>query len=213
MKSSKKIVTVFILLTLILTFISCANDTDSKTLLFSPVAVKDPADKMEDTALIEMFETKLYENAKTVIRWYIYGSGFDSDLDLDMDSTFNNGNSANYVEVKDIKDMATLKAHYEAVFSSRILDKYIYPIFEGDTPTFVEHNGKLYFNTGVAGGFIDAPDFTLAKVINKSTDTFEIEMPMDDPDIGVAVFTYKAIQQNGNWVLDRYFYYTASFND
>ena len=174
-------------------------------LAISPARVNELADKMEDAAIIDMFETKLYNNAKTVMCWYMGG---DLGLDLNKNSTFCGDDGGKYVEVKNIKDTAVLKANYEAVFSRRLLDNSLYPVLF-EVPVFVEHNGKLYFNTGLGGGMTDEPDFTRARVINKNADTFEIEMPMANG----TIFTYKVVQQNGNWVLDSFFYFDANDNN
>jgi hypothetical protein len=167
-------------------------------LAISPALVNDPADKMEDSALIDMFETTLYNNAITLISMYVGGFG----LDLDWDSFDNSNERGKYIEVGNIKNIASLKANYEAVFSRGLLDKYIYPVlFEREVPLFVEYDGKLHYNADTGGGMSAAPDFTRASVTNKSADTFEIEMPMAND----AIFTYKVVQQNGNWVLDSFY--------
>ena len=211
MKSIKKIFVAIILLMAMLTFSACSDDAlpDEN----NPVDTGDnnsdnPGDNgstddnnddlMEDSALIEIFETKLYNNAIDLIARYVGGYG----LDLDLDSHDINDERGKYAEVKNIKDIAELKATYEAVFSRGLLDKYVYPgFFEREPPLFAEYDGKLYYDTDAAGGMSSEPDFTRAKVINKSADTFEIEMPMANGDI----FTYKIVQQNGNWVLDSFY--------
>ena len=195
MKSAKKIITVLILLMAVLTFISCeSNKTES-------------AVEMSDTELISMLETKLYKNANDFYGGWICSS---SGLELDENSFLDTDNSVNtYVEVKSIKDMAELKAKCEEIFSIRLLESKIYPwLIKGEYPLFVEYSGKLYYNMNTGAGAGYAPDFSRAKVTSKSTDSFEIEAPMitvDDEEGNI--FVYKAVWQNGNWVLDSFYYF------
>jgi len=215
----KKIICFLIAFILLITLVACSdntpteNDTPTDTgdnSSTNPVDNNPPDngkdDLMEDSALIDIFETKLYHNAINLISQYVGGIG----LDLDMDSYDINDERNRYAEVRNIKDIAELKANYEAIFSRGLLDKYVYPgFFEGESPLFVEYDGKLHYRADAAGGMRSEPDFARAKVINKSADVFEIEMPMANGEI----FTYKVVQQNGNWVLDSFFYFDANDNN
>ena len=103
-----------------------------------------------------------------------------------------------------------MKANFEVVFSLKLLESVIYPRTI-EQLIFIEEDGKLYY-TGSGGGGGYAPDFTRAKVTSKSADVFEIEVPMVTPaDDEGKIFAYKAVQQNGNWVLDNYYYVSDSF--
>ena len=172
-----------------------------------PVRVNEPANKMSDTELISMLETKLYKNANDFYGGWICSS---SGLDLDESITYDTGDSAmQYVLVKDIKNITELKAKCEGIFSINLLGKSVYPwLIEGDYPLFIENDGKLYYNKSTGAGAGYAPDFTRAKVTNKSADSFEIEVPMTtvDDEEG-SIFVYKAVEQNGNWVLDSFYYF------
>ena len=195
MKPIKKIILVLILLMAILTFLSCNGD---KT---------ESAAEMSDTELISMLETKLYKNANDFYGGWICSS---SGLDLDESITYDTGDSAmQYVLVKDIKNITELKAKCEGIFSLRLLEKSVYTwLIEGEYPLFIENDGKLYYNKSTGAGAGYASDFTRAKVANKSADSFEIEVPMAtvDDEEG-SIFVYKAIRQNGNWVLDSFYYF------
>ena len=173
-------------------------------LIISPAKIDEPADKMEDTALISLFENTLYYNASKLRGWIL------GELDLDYDSVFEtNDDRLEYVLVKNISDMAAFKANFEAVFSNALLSKAVYPwVIEGDTPLFVENDGKLYFNKNTGGGVGFAADFTRANVTAKSENAFEIGVPMITADDSEGeIFIYKIVQQNGKWVLDSHHYF------
>jgi len=172
--------------------------------LFLPNPITKPANEMADTELIGLLE-KLVNNADDLVGgWFLSGNG----LELDEQSIFVGGNpNARYVEVKNIKDMASLKANLEIVFSHRFLEDLVFPfIFDKELPLFIEQGGKLYFDDSRGSGGGPPSDFTRAKVISKGTNTFEIEVPLTAITDEEKLFIYKAVQQNGNWVLDSYWW-------
>lgn len=177
------------------------------SLIISPVSATESAEQMEDTALISLLERELYKNGMVIVGdWICGGSG----LDLDYDTSYEVDNLAiEYVLVKNIQTMQALKTNCEAIFSKEFLSSYVYPILiEGEYPLFAENNQKLYYNKNTGGGYSFAPEFTRANVTSKSTDIFEIEVPMTTADDQEGkIFIYKAVKQNGNWVLDSYHYF------
>jgi len=196
MKSTTKIILAILLLMAMLTFLSCNGDNKNES-----------ASEMSDAELIAMLETELYKNANEFYSGWICSS---SGLDLDESSIYDAGEeTGTYVEVKSIKNIAELKLKCEAIFSVRLLESKIYPwLIEGEYPLFVEDSGKLYYNMSTGAGAGYASDFTRAKVISKSSDSFEIEAPMATVDDEEGnIFVYKAIKQNGNWVLDSFYYF------
>jgi len=180
------------------------HDIETASLLFPLNAVTKPANDMSDAELVTLLE-KLVKNADDLVGgWILSGIG----LALDEQSVFDGGNpNARYVEVKNIKDMASLKANLEIVFSNRFLEDLVFPfIFDKELPLFIEQGGKLYFDNGRGGGGGPPSDFTRAKIINKGASTFEIEVPLAAITDEEKLFIYKAVQQNGNWVLDSYWW-------
>jgi len=175
-------------------------------LLFSPAKIGDPADNIDESVLVALLENTLYANGMIIVGWITSGTG----LDLDNNSVYETENAVlEYVLVKNIQNMAALKTNCEAVFSKTFLSSHVYSFLtEGNLPLFVENDGKLYYNKNTGGGVGFAPDFSRATVTGKNADSFEIQVPMctyDDPD--GELFTFKAIQQNGNWVLNSCYYF------
>jgi hypothetical protein len=190
-------------------------------LLFSPAVADRPANDMEDATLIHIFETFLYKNAKDVLDgWLLSGSGLDLDENSILDiETENTGRTLGTIggappivyEIKNIKNIAAVKANLETVFSLRLLENTIYPqYFESEYALFIEKNGKLYYSAAIGGEDSRIVDFTRARVTNKNAHTFEIEVPMTTPSNQEGEwFVFKAEQQNSNWVLDSFYYFES----
>jgi hypothetical protein len=177
-----------------------------KSLLFSPAKVEDSADKMDDTALVALLEDTLYANGMIIMNWIISGSG----LDLDFEAVYETDNAAlEYVLVKNIQNMEALKANCEAVFSKVFLSSHVYSFMtEGNSPIFAENDGKLYYNKNTGGGVGFVPDFSRATVTGKNADSFEVQTPIvTQEDADGKLFGFKAVRQNGNWVLDSYYFF------
>lgn len=164
------------------------------------------ADKLDDTVLISLLENMLYKNGLKIVNWMCSGA----DLSLNYDTVFETDNPAiEYVLVENIQDMQAFKIICEQVFSKEFLSANVYPdLIEGDYPLFTEKDGKLYYNKNTGGGYPFAPDFTRANVTSNEAEAFEIEVPMTEAgDEEGKMFAFKAVRQNGNWVLDNFYSY------
>lgn len=163
------------------------------------------ANTQSDQALIAILSENLYTNGMIVVGWINAGVG----IEKDEANTFTpaNSNTTSYVLVTNITSVKLLKANCEMVFSKRFLKSTIYPIIlDGETPLFIENKGYLYFNTNTGGGSAYAPDFARAKVISKSENAFEVEVPITTIDNQNGnPFIYKVLKQDGNWVLDEFY--------
>ena len=179
----------------------------SGLLIISPVNISESADKMDDAALVSLLE-KLYKNAALPANW-IWGM-WDQNIVVSIDNVLldESGNPKCYL-VENIPNIEALKVNLEAIYSDKLLANIIYPMMISGNPSFfIEEDGKLYINPYATGVLYAAPDFTRANVIKKSSDTFEIEVPMTQIDDAEGkIFVYKAVQQKGNWVLDNFFYF------
>ena len=207
---------IILVLMAMLIFTACENGEDKKdepkveytgeiTMVMTPSAAAVSADEMDDAELIAMAET-LYTNVMKIYNWTgAAGISLDHDTVLRKE----NDDKVVYVAVTSFPNMASLIANCEAVLSKELFAAVVFPqLAEGEYPLFIEEDGKLYMNMNVGGGVAIIPDYTRAKVIAKTADTFEIEIPMVSLDNEEGeMFVYKAVRQNDNWVLDSHYYF------
>lgn len=174
-------------------------------LIITSTHVESSANTQNDQTLISILSENLYTNGMVVMNWINAGVG----IEKDETNTFTpeNSSTTSYVLVTNITSIKLLKANCEMVFSKRLLKSTIYPIIlDGETPLFIENKGKLYFNTNTGGGSAYAPDFARAKIVSKSENEFEVEVPITTIDNQNGIpFIYKVIKQDGNWVLDEFY--------
>ena len=165
-----------------------------------------PANEIDNTELISIAE-KLYKNGIRVFEWSC-GMG---NLSIDSTSILKTENDGKiiYSPVTKMANMDAFKANCTVIFSYDLLKRVVFPqMTEGEYPLLIEENGKLYINQNTGGAVAIIPDYDRAEVINKSTESFEIKIPMislDDQE--GEVFIYKAIIQNEKWVLDSHYYF------
>lgn len=194
---------------LLITAVLCsllASCTAAPTnLIINSTQAKSSANTQNDQTLISILSDNLYTNGMVVMGWINAGVGIEKDETKTF--TPENSNTTAYVLVTNITSVKMLKTNCEMVFSKRFLKSAIYPIIlDGETPLFIENKGKLYFNTNTGGGSAYAPDFARAKVISKSENEFEVEVPITTIDNQNGIpFIYKVIKQDGNWVLDEFY--------
>lgn len=194
-----------ILITTVLCCLITGCTAASTNVIINSAPAKALASTQNDQTLISILSEKLYANGMVVMGWINAGVG----IEKDKTETFTpeNSNATSYVLVTNIPNIKLLKANCELVFSKRFLKSNIYPIIiDGETPLFIENKGKLYFNTNTGGGSAYAPDFARARVVSKSKNEFEIEVPITTIDNqNGEPFVYKVLKQDGNWVLDEFY--------
>lgn len=170
-----------------------------EALIFTPVKAHTPADKMEDSELIAMFDT-LYKNG--------CAAGFDWPSGTGGIECNQNGVVAPaWVKVTNVASLADLRLNYEAVFSKKLLNCSIYPEFiDGEEPTFKEIDGELNIHLGGGGGIGASPDLESAIVASKTADSVWIDTKIYAPEnVLVTTFTHILVVQNGYWVLDTFY--------
>ena len=206
MKNIKFITILFLTL---LCLLSCGKETEPVDiqLAFTPTTANIPANEMEDAALISIFE-EIYNKGATINNWRNCVS-FNVDYDIIHTIRVQDKYDVQYFKAKSLPNIASVKASCELVFSDELLTNRVYPIlFEGDYHVFTEVDGALYINAD--GDYITSfgVDYARAVVIEKTADSFVIEVPMIslwNPD--GDIFQYKVVKQNGNWVLNDHFHF------
>ena len=130
-------------------------------------------------------------------------------LERDFSSTYNSGDKrANYVLINNINNMKSLEKCMKIIFTDKYLQDIIYPkLFNSELPLFIEVDGKLYYNANTGGGIDYNPDFSRAKVVKKTSDSFEIEIPITHLISSEELYTFRVVNQGGKWKIDRDYWF------
>lgn len=171
----------------------------------SPAYVNKIADELTDSDLIDILQNKLLPSDRIIQNMVCNGDY----LERDFSSTYNSRDKrANYVLINNINNMKSLEKCMKIIFTDKYLQDIIYPkLFNSELPLFIEVDGKLYYNANTGGGIDYNPDFSRAKVVKKTSDSFEIEIPITHLISSEELYTFRVVNQGGKWKIDRDYWF------